>query len=80
MTVLLLTGLSDQRLRLINQLEEMGIAFSAQSKLPTSRYTRLFSKSVFIEDWNDGEELYREMVRLFEEGKNQELLGIIKSM
>jgi hypothetical protein len=58
----------------------MGITLSAQSKLPTSRYTRLFSKSVFIEDWNDEEELYREMVRLFEEDKNQELLGIINSM
>jgi hypothetical protein len=71
---------ADQRLKLINQLEETGMAFSAQSKLPTSRYTRLFSKSVFIEDWNDEEELYREMVRLFEEDKNQELLEIIKSL
>lgn len=71
---------ADERLKLINHLEEKGIAFSAQSKLTTSRYTRLFSKSVFIEDWNDEEELYLEMVRLFEENKNQELLGIIKSL
>ncbi|MBT2691776.1 PD-(D/E)XK nuclease family protein [Bacillus sp. ISL-55] len=71
---------ADKRLKMINQLEESGIVFSAQSKLPTSRYTRLFSKSVFIENWNDEEELYREMVRLFEEDKNQELLEIIKSL
>ncbi|ESU33413.1 hypothetical protein G3A_06355 [Bacillus sp. 17376] len=71
---------ADQRLKLINQLEEAGIVISAQSKLPTSRYTRLFSKSVFIEDWNDEKELYREMVRLFEDEVSKGVLREIEKL
>lgn len=69
-----------KRLAIIERLEEMGIAFSAQSKEYSARYTRLFSKAVTINYWDNKEEVYREMINLFEDSKNQDVLAKINSL
>lgn len=70
----------EKRHAIIERLEEMGVAFSAQSKEYSARYTRLFSKAVTINDWDNEEEVYREMVNLFEDSKNQAVLAKINSL
>lgn len=71
---------SSQRLSIIKRLETLGMSFSAQSKEPTARYTRIFSKSKVITNWDDEELIYEEMERLFSDPKNQENLNIIERL
>lgn len=70
----------ERRLAIVENLEEMGIKFSIQSKLPTARYTRIFSETVVIYNWEDVEEVYQAMQSLFADVKNQHLLTLIKSL
>ncbi|ETI69052.1 hypothetical protein [Neobacillus vireti] len=48
----------EQRLGNIKTLESLVLQFSPKSKQTTSRYTRLFSKSKLITNWDDEETLY----------------------
>lgn len=70
----------DQRLALITQLENQDVTFSPQSKAPTSKYTRLYSRSVIIDDWQNEELIFQEMKSLFLDPKNQVLLEKIHSL
>ena len=55
----------EQRLAIIERLEKLGVFFLAQSKLPTSRYTRIFSKSEVIDNCEDEEAIFHGMEELF---------------
>ncbi|MFB5934813.1 PD-(D/E)XK nuclease family protein [Peribacillus castrilensis] len=70
----------DQRLAIIERLETLGVSFSAQSKLSTARYTRLFSKSKVITNWDDEEAISEEMEWLFSDPKNQDILSMIETL
>lgn len=68
----------EQRLAIIERLEELGVSFSAQSKLPTAKYTRIFSKTKVINSWEDEEEVYHTMEELFNDPENQSLIDKIE--
>ncbi|MFJ8246786.1 PD-(D/E)XK nuclease family protein [Peribacillus asahii] len=70
----------EKRLSIVEQLEEMGVGFSVKSKLPSARYTRIFSKSLVIRNWEDVEEVYQAMENLFNDSINQSLLKLIESL
>ncbi|KAB2331285.1 PD-(D/E)XK nuclease family protein [Bacillus mesophilum] len=70
----------EKRLLIIEQLEEMGVVFSVKSKLPSASYTRIFSKSVVIQNWEDDEEVYHTMEILYNDSKNQRLIELIYSL
>lgn len=70
----------EHRLDIIEKLEEMGVKFPPQSKLPTAKYTRIFSKTKVINSWDNEDELYFSMEELFNDGKNQNLLSMIKRL
>jgi hypothetical protein len=70
----------EKRLAIIHELEAQGLTISDKSKQPSSRYTRLFSKSIFIMNWEDEEEIYREMEELFNDQKNQMILQMIETI
>ncbi|TYR72594.1 hypothetical protein FZC79_22215 [Rossellomorea vietnamensis] len=67
-----------QRLTVIEKLEKHGVAFQERSKQQSAKYTRLFSQSKVINDWEDTSEVYQEMERLFGDAKNQWLLECIE--
>ncbi len=71
---------AEKRLLIVKQLEEMGVSFSVKSKQPTARYTRIFSDSTVINNWEDVEEVYQAMEELFGQVENRNLLTIIKSL
>lgn len=71
---------SDRRLALIGTLEVMGLQFSPKSKRPDACYTRLFSKSMIIQDWDDVEEVSKVMEELFNHEQNQQVLGMIEGL
>ncbi|MGM0840273.1 MAG: PD-(D/E)XK nuclease family protein [Bacillota bacterium] len=66
-----------QRIKIIENLEKQGVAFHERSKQQSSKYTRLYSQSKVINDWEDTAEVYQEMEHLFGEKKNQWLLECI---
>ncbi|WP_442600034.1 PD-(D/E)XK nuclease family protein [Neobacillus sp. D3-1R] len=70
----------DQRLAIIKALEIQGIHFSSKSKDPYARYTRLFSISKVINNWDNEEELFGEMNKLFKDPRNQFILDKIKNL
>jgi hypothetical protein len=70
----------DQRIVVINRMETLGVLFSAQSKQLTSRFTRIFSKSKVIMNWEDEEGIFEEMRGLFSDPKNQEILNMIETL
>lgn len=70
----------ENRISIIDSLEESGVTSSSQSKLETAKYTRLFSTSIMINDWEDEEEVYRGMNELFNEPKNKQILNIIETL
>jgi hypothetical protein len=70
----------EKRLSIIEQLEEMGVGFSVKSKLPSARYTRIFSESVVIRNWEDEKEVYQAMEYLYKDSKNQSLLKLIECL
>lgn len=70
----------EKRQDIIQKLEEAGIAFSANSKLLTAKYTRLFSKAKVIRDWENGVEVSQEMEALFNDMKNQEIIRMIENL
>ncbi|XKE95409.1 hypothetical protein LG326_03490 [Metaplanococcus flavidus] len=67
----------EQRVALIEEMEAFGVSFKAASKLRTAKYTRLFSNTKVVEDWEDAEQVSEAMTELFEHPKHQELLGVI---
>jgi hypothetical protein len=70
----------EKRIAMIEKLETMGIPFSNQSKKTESRYTKLFSKAVVMDEWDNEEVLHHEMVNLFEDPKNQAVLAKIQAL
>lgn len=67
----------EQRVALIEELETFGVNFKAASKLRTAKYTRLYSNTKVVEDWEDVEQVSEAMRELFEQSKHQELLEVI---
>lgn len=70
----------DRRLALIGTLEAMGLQFRPKSKRQDSSYTRLFSNSMEIHNWNDPQEVCKAMELLFNHEKNQHILSLIESL
>ncbi|WP_332698927.1 PD-(D/E)XK nuclease family protein [Halalkalibacter lacteus] len=70
----------EYRLAITERLETLGISFSKQSKQPTARYTRIFSKSKVVTNWDEEEVIYEEMERLFSDPKNQDILNKIETL
>ncbi|MGL5415786.1 MAG: PD-(D/E)XK nuclease family protein [Clostridium sp.] len=54
-----------RRIDIIERLENYGIKISNQAKRPESKYTRLYSKAVLVDNWTDEEEIYRKMIGLY---------------
>lgn len=61
----------EDRINIINRLEEYGVKISNQSKRTESKYTKLFSKAISIDSWTETQEIYQAMKKLYE---NQELV------
>lgn len=55
----------EQRLALIEKLEELGMIFSNKAKEMKTKYTKIFSKSIVIMNWDDEEEVYERMEEMF---------------
>lgn len=70
----------DQRIAIIKKLEKLGVVFTEQSKLPTTKYTRIFSKAIVINNWKNEEEVYQVMEELFNDPRNQHLLDIVEML
>lgn len=70
----------EKRLAIIEKLEKLGLSFSLQSKLPASRYTRLYSNSKVISSWDDEEAVYKEMRQLYDDPKFQSILDMIDTL
>lgn len=64
---------------LIRELEILGITFKVVSKLRIAAYTRLFSNTKVIEDWQDAQQVAEEMTKLFQHPCHQELLAKIEA-
>ncbi|MDG5788816.1 PD-(D/E)XK nuclease family protein [Evansella sp. AB-P1] len=70
----------EQRQKIIEMLEEHHNAFQSRAKLPTAKYTRLFSDSKVITNWEDSEEVFQAMKTLYEDSINRKLLADISSL
>lgn len=68
----------EQRLALIEKLEEQGMSFPTKAKHIMAKYTTLFSKSKVVMNWDDEEEVYEMMDELFMDPENQERLQMIE--
>lgn len=68
----------EQRLALIEKLEEQGMILPTKAKHVTVTYTSLFSKSKVVMNWDDEEEVYAMMEELFMDPENQERLQMIE--
>ena len=68
----------EQRVALIEELEDYGVNFKAASKLRTAKYTRLYSNTKVVDDWENEEQVSEAMMELFGHQEYQELLGIIE--
>ncbi|MFY4776602.1 PD-(D/E)XK nuclease family protein [Metabacillus sp. RGM 3146] len=69
-----------KRLELIKEMEGAGAEFSEKSKQPSSKFTRLFSKSKVVSTWDDPMAVCEEMKKLYNDADNQTILGIIESI
>ncbi|WP_163103029.1 PD-(D/E)XK nuclease family protein [Peribacillus alkalitolerans] len=67
----------ENRLKILEDLESLGLNVSSKSKLPSARYTRVYSKSKVIVNWNNEIEVLETMQKLFNEEKNTEILGML---
>lgn len=67
----------EQRVALIEELEAYGVNFRASSKMRTSKYTRLYTNTVVVNDWQNEEQVSETMTQLFKHPKHQELLEVI---
>jgi hypothetical protein len=70
----------EKRLEMVKELENFGLSLNEQSKLPSSRFTRLASKAKVISDWNDEVEVYEMMGKLFNDLKIQDALNVVKKI
>jgi hypothetical protein len=70
----------EQRLKIIEKLEELNYSFPVRSKLLTAKYTRLFSDSKVITNWEDSDEVFQAMKNLYGDSINQKLLEDISSL
>ncbi|WP_180956279.1 MULTISPECIES: PD-(D/E)XK nuclease family protein [unclassified Planococcus (in: firmicutes)] len=68
----------DKRVALIDELEAYGLEFKPASKQKTAKYTRLFTNTKVIDDWQDDSRVADMMTRLYEDPKLQEVLRIIE--
>lgn len=55
----------EERLALIQKLEQSGMTFKESSKTEKARYTRIYSKKIDISKWDDADELAQGMVTLY---------------
>lgn len=67
----------EQRVALIEELEAYDVNFRASSKLRTSKYTRLYTNTKVIGDWQDEEQVSYAMTELFKHQGHQRLLEVI---
>ncbi|MCQ6265126.1 PD-(D/E)XK nuclease family protein [Fictibacillus sp. WQ 8-8] len=67
----------DNRLKLLEDLEQLGVSFLQKSKLPSAKYTRLYSQSKVILNWEDKSEVYISMMELYNNSKFQEVLNML---
>lgn len=70
----------EDRVAFIEELETLGVTFKAVSKLRTAAYTRLYSNTKVIEDWQDAQQVAEEMTKLFRHPRHQELLAKIEAV
>ncbi|WP_341201111.1 PD-(D/E)XK nuclease family protein [Planomicrobium okeanokoites] len=68
----------EQRVALIEELEAYGVNFRASSRLRTARYTRLFTNTKVIDDWQDEDQVSEAMTQLFKHQEHQRLLEVIE--
>lgn len=68
----------EQRIALIEKLEEQGMSLPAKAKRITAKYTSVFSKSKVVMDWDDEEEVFAMMEELFMDPENQDILKMIE--
>lgn len=54
-----------ERLKLIEQLERVGLSFKESSKLEKARYTRFFTQKIDVNKWDDMTELTQAMSDLY---------------
>lgn len=71
---------SEQRLFLLERLENAGLSTSTRSKLPSAKYTRLFSESKVISDWENVDEVYDRMKWLYEDVRNKDIIEKIEML
>ena len=71
---------SEKRIAFLEQLEAKGINVASRSKLPSAKYTRLYSLAKVINDWNDEKEVFEVMKYLYEQEKNQRVLKVISEL
>lgn len=64
----------EQRVALIEEMETVGVTFKAALKLRTAKYTRLYSNTKVVNDWEDEEQVSEAMTELFKHSKHLELL------
>ncbi|MFP8782590.1 PDDEXK-like family protein [Planococcus plakortidis] len=70
----------EDRVALISELEMLGVTFKAASKLRTAAYTRLYSNTKVIEDWQEAQQVAEEMTKLFQHPGHQQLLAKIEAV
>lgn len=70
----------DDRINIINQFENMGMKISNQAKRTESKYTRLFSQTIFINNWTNSDELYKAMTILYNDKDLQNKLIKIENL
>jgi hypothetical protein len=71
---------ADNRKMLLERLEEYGLTIPAKSKLPSAKYTRLYSKGKVITNWEDEGEVYQTMEFLYNDPKILEILNILETI
>ena len=70
----------DFRLAVIEALEENGMTIHPRSKLPTAKYTRVFSKARVVNDWENIDEVLAVMEYLYNLVGNQRVLDILEKI
>jgi len=67
----------EKRIVFLEKLEAKGINVVSRSKLPSAKYTRLYSLAKVVNNWNDINEVYNLMDHLYKHEKNQLVMRIL---
>ncbi|TKD72214.1 PD-(D/E)XK nuclease family protein [Pseudalkalibacillus hwajinpoensis] len=70
----------EKRISFLEQIEAKGINVASRSKLPSAKYTRLYSIAKVVNNWTDKNEVYNLMDHLYKHEKNQLVLRILDEL